>query len=153
MKRILLTLAAMTAVGCSTSDSDLESAFCAGLEESAVRTVSAKAQADAASDVTDAQRVDIQLAALGGSFGGFVSYRPDEAGRFAFGLTHDLTFTIRDAAGMTVPIDKTVTGSTVCQALAVRHTATLGLQSYTIELGGDSPVTIGFIAEESDDDL
>ena len=152
MKQILLTLTALGSVACAASDTDLETAFCEGLEAGAARVVQAAAAADGATDVTDAARVDIDLVAQDGLYGGFVSYQPDETGKFAFGLTADVPFTVRDAAGQEVPIDTTVVGSTQCEALAIRHSLTLDIERYTIELGPSDVATLGLIAEESDDD-
>lgn len=148
MKKIIIVLSTLCTVACA-ADTDLETAFCDGLEAPAARTVMATTTSEGAPDVTDAARIDIELSADGG----FVSYRPDEAGSFAFGLTHDVGLVIRDAAGAEVPIDTTVTGSAQCDALAVRHTATLGVATYTIELMATDALTVGIIAEESDDDL
>jgi hypothetical protein len=80
-----------------------------------------------------------------------VTYRPDEEGSFAFGLTDDVGFVVRDEAGNDVPIDVSVPSS-MCEALAIRHSVTLGLGTYTIEFGPTDVATIGIIAEESDDD-
>ena len=148
MNKIIIVLSTLCTVACA-ADTDLETAFCDGLEAPAARAVAATASSEDAPDVTDVARVDIELAAEGG----FVSYRPDEAGSFAFGLTHDVGLVIRDAAGAEVPINTTVTGSTQCDALAVRHSATLAVATYTLELLPTAAVTVGIIAEESDDDL
>jgi hypothetical protein len=152
MKQILIALTALTTVACAGSDTDLETAFCDGLEAGAARLVSAAAAADGASDVTDEARVDIDLVLQDGLYGGFVSYRPDETGSFAFGLTADVPFVVRDAAGNEVPIDTTVEGSSQCEALAIRHSLTLDTQTYSIELGPTDVASLGLIAEESDDD-
>jgi hypothetical protein len=151
MKRILLTLAALVTVACG-ADTDLETAFCEGLEAPAARSVNATSTPEGAADVTDDARVDIQLAPIGDQFAGFVTYRPDEAGRFAFGLSDDVGFVVRDQAGNEIAIDASVPSS-MCEALAIRHTVQLGLGTYTIELGPTDVETIGIIAEESDDDL
>lgn len=146
-----LALLPLFCVACLGSDTDLETAFCNGLEEAAARTVSASAGPEDAPDVTDVGRVDIEL--LAGDSAGFVAYVPDEVGSFAFGLTEDLPIAIRDADGAAVEIEQTVTGSMLCDALAVRYSAPLTIQRYTLEVGPTSATTLGIIAEESDDDL
>lgn len=151
-QHILIALTAITTVACTAADTDLETAFCDGLEAAPARTVNAAGSAAEAADVTDANRVDIDLLELDGQFGGFVSYQPDEAGSFAFGLTENVDMVVRDASGNEVPIDITVEGSAQCDALAVRHTVALELQTYTIEILPTNAATIGLIAEESDDD-
>lgn len=153
MKHSALALTTIFGFACIGSDTDLETAFCEGLEQPAARTVMTTPTADDAPDITDIGRVDIQLPAAGLDSNGFVAYLPDEAGTFAFGLTEDVSIMLRDADGVAVPLDTTVTGSTLCDALAVRYSATLAIERHTIELGTTSAGTIGIIAEESDDDL
>ena len=154
MKQMLPTLIfGLTLVACGGSDTDLETAFCDGLEAPAARSVSAAETADGAEDVTDAARVDIELNEAESGFGGYVTYVPDEAGSFAFGLTEDVDIIVRDQAGAEVPLTKTVAGSSQCDALAVRHTVALELAPYTLEIQGAQANVIGLIAEESDDDL
>ena len=149
---LAFALVASIATACTGSDTDLETAFCAGLEAAAARTVDAAPTADDADDITDSARVDIALAAVDGQFGGFVTYTPDEAGSFAFGLTDDVELIVRDEAGDVVAVDTSV-ASTQCDALAMRHTFTLRLETYTLEIAPTDVDRIGIIAEESDDDL
>ena len=156
MNRITTTIAftlTLAACGSGNSDTALETAFCNGLEAPAARTVAATAAADGAPDATDAARVNVTLLAEGDAFTGFVAYTPDEVGSFAFGLTEDVGVVVRDADGNEIPITTSVTGSAQCDALAVRYTVPLELQTYTLEIGPASAATIGLIAEESDDDL
>lgn len=153
MKRLFTILALVTAAACGgNTDTDLEAAFCAGLEAPAARTLTATADASGAPDATDAARVDITLGGAADAYSGFVKYVPDEVGFFAFGLTEDVGVVVRDSAGNEVPIASSVTGATSCTALAVRYTVALELDTYTLEIGPASGRTIGLIAEESDDD-
>lgn len=141
-------LLALSTASCA-SDTDLETAFCDGLAAPAERTVDATSTMSDAPNVTDEARVDIQL--IEGR-GGFVTYVPDEPGSFAFGFSAPTELVIRDENGTVVPLDETVTGA-ACADLAVRYTASLDLQVYRLELVGAEATTVGFIAEESDDDL
>lgn len=150
-QHILFALTALTTVACAAPDTDLETAFCDGLAAPAARTVAASDTPADAADVTDASRVDIELLEGDGQFSGFVSYRPDEAGSFAFGLTANVDLIVRDEAGNEVPIDVTVEGA-ACAELAVRHSVMMDLQTYTLEIGPTDQPSIGLIAEESDDD-
>lgn len=152
MKHIILSITALSLVACAGSDTDLETAFCEGLEAPAVRAVNATATEAGAPDVTDARRVDINLVEESGSYTGFVTYSPDEQGSFAFGLTENADFMVLDAAGNEIPIDVTVEGATMCTALAVRHTVSLNLERVTMMIGPTDSPTIGIISEESDDD-
>ena len=152
MKQIIIALAALTTVACA-ADTDLETAFCDGLAAGASHTVTASVAVDGAPNATSASRIDIELLPIGDEFGGFVSYAADEAGSFAFGLTEDVPFVVRDGSGNVVPIDQTVEGSTQCDELAVRHTLKLDKARYIIELGPTDANVIGIIAEESNDDL
>ncbi len=153
MKRILMTLMALGTLACSNADSDLETAFCDGLEAPAARSVSATTNPAGAPDASDEQRVDIQLQEQDGQYRGFVSYLPDETGSFAFGLSADIGFVVRDAAGNEVALSNSQVGASQCSALAVRHTAPLSQQTYNLELGPSPVAVVSLIAEESDDDL
>lgn len=149
---VIILLSCLGATGCGASDTDLETAFCDGLQQPAAKTVDASLDADAAPDATDDSRVDVVLnAEQDGSFGGYVAYEPDESGSFAFGLTEDVELVFRDASGEEIAIDTTVVGA-ACDELAVRHSVTLALEVVTIEIVGSPTETVGLIAEESDDD-
>lgn len=149
----LVTLVSLgTTAGCAAQDTDLETAFCDALGEPASRTVGASPAPEGAADVTDEARVDIELVAMDSAYGGYVTYRPDESGSFAFGLTEDVDLRFYDASGTEVPIDTEVVGA-ACDELAVRYSVALEVATYTIAIGPASNATIGFIAEESDDDL
>lgn len=140
----------LSTVACGgNAETDLETAFCAALDAPANKTVTASADAAGAPDATDAARVDVSLP----DGRGFVRYQPDEAGKFAFGFTEDVSVLIRDEAGNEIPFEASVTGATKCTSLAVRFTAPLELKTYTLEIGPTSAATIGLVAEESDDDL
>ncbi|MEQ9319745.1 MAG: hypothetical protein RIF41_11345 [Polyangiaceae bacterium] len=149
---LIALFSSLVTAACAGSDTDLETAFCDGLQQPAAKTVDASLDAAAAPDATDASRVDVVLLPqTDGSYGGFVAYRPDESGSFAFGLTEDVDLVFRDASGAEIAIDTTVVGA-ACDELAVRHSVSLSLDVVTIEIVGSPIETIGLIAEESDDD-
>ena len=103
-------------------------------------------------EATDHPLCEVDTWAHVGRGARFVTYRPDEEGSFAFGLTDDVELRFYDASGNEVPIDTEVVGA-ACDELAVRYSVRLDVATYTIEIGPASAGTIGLIAEESDDDL
>lgn len=149
----ILTLAsAILTFGCA-EETDLEAAFCSQLasdnEQAVMATLDA---ADAPRVSKDGVAFRIQLQPEGDAFVGSVSFRPDERGDFAIGLSADVPMRIVNPDGDEVTIKNTVVGSS-CPELAVRHTARLGLTTYTIEFGPTDVETIGLVSEESNDDL
>ncbi|MEQ8276587.1 MAG: hypothetical protein RMA76_20130 [Deltaproteobacteria bacterium] len=147
------TLFVLAACG-GGSDTDLETAFCIGLGGAADATIAASASPDAAPTAPLGDlRTDVTLADLGGENGGSIVYVPDEDGFFAFGLGADVELSIADASGNDVPIVKTVRGSAMCTELAVRYTAELRAQPYTLTFGPTATATLPIVAEESDDDV
>lgn len=155
MKHHILSLTLLACVACGGgSDTDLETAFCIGLGQAADAQLDASARPDDAPTAPLGDlRTDVTLVAVDGGNGGSVVFVPDEAGFFAFGLGADVPLVITDASGAAVPIVETVRGSAMCTELAVRYTAELSPQPYTLTFGPTGEATLSIVAEESDDDV
>jgi hypothetical protein len=152
MRTLPSVIALLALLGCA-EETDLEKAFCAQLAADAVEMVTATPDAtDAPSVSRDGIAFRIQLLPEGDAFAGTVSYRPDERGDFAIGLSADIPMRILNPEGEAVEISNTVVGAS-CPELAVRHTARLGLTTYTIELGPTAVDVVSLVSEESNDDL
>lgn len=87
-----------------------------------------------------------------GMFTGRVSFKPDEKGDFAIGLSRDIPMRVVNGAGEEVAIKKTVVGAS-CPDLPVRHTMRLNTNTYTIEFGPTDVTEVSLVSEGSNDDL
>lgn len=150
MQRLVLVSLALSA--CAGTDTPLEQAFCNVLGGTNTRSISAATDpASAPESAFGDTRVEITLQ-NDGQYVGVVAYTADEAGSFAFGLDQDVPLTLEDADGTEVPWDVTIEGA-ACTDLAVRHTATLQLDTYYLNFGPTTHEVVAMVAEESDDDL
>lgn len=137
-----------------SAETDLEAAFCAALGADPSETVPAAARPEDAPPAPFGDRsTAVTLVGDGADRAGYVTYTPDEAGTFAFGLSADVPFEVRDAAGNPLALDRTVKGSQMCAELAVRHTVQLEIATYTVAFGPADAASVRVTAEESDDDL
>lgn len=153
---LLLAFALSTGLGAcgGNADTNLESAFCAGLGAAAAASVTATVGQESAPAAALGDRAtEVKLASDGAQNMGSIVFTPDEVGPFAFGLDEDVPFVIVDSSGQEIALAKTVKGSETCAELAVRHTAMLELASYTITFGPTDATSLKVVAEESDDDL
>jgi hypothetical protein len=156
--RFPLALPALVlAVGCSggttAPETNLEDVFCEllGGTTDAVTAVALDSTDDGPELLAEDVALDIALVDDGtGMFGGRATYTPDEVGSFAFGLSDDVPFVLLDG-DTEVPFDAEVAGG--CDAMAVRYTVALEIQTYTVEIGPTDIDVLGLVSEESDDDL
>lgn len=150
--RFTLCLLPVLLFACA-EETDLETAFCDQLANGPQRQVAAVDGPEGAPGVNkDGTAFRIALIERDGEYWGQVAYKADERGNFAMGLSHDVPMRITNPEGEEVTLKNKVTGSS-CPELAARYTAKLGLRTYTIEFGPTDVPEIGFVSEESDDDL
>lgn len=154
-KTLLPLLCLLPLMGCAGEgeETDLETAFCEILANGPETSVTATDSADGAPEafVEDAA-VEIALLEVEGQYEGFVSFTTDEAGSYAIGLSDDVPMEVLDADGGSIAIDQSIDGA-ACADLAVRHTVSLELGTYTLSFGPTDVDEVKVVAEESDDDL
>lgn len=153
-KTLLPLLCLLPLVACAgAEETDLETAFCEILANGPETDVAATEAAEGAPEAfVEDTAVEITLLDVEGQFEGYVSFTTDEAGSYAIGLSDDVPFAVLDAAGAEISLDQSVDGA-ACADLAVRHTVSLELGTYTLHFGPTDVDEVALVAEESDDDL
>ena len=153
MRRFIALAAIAFFTAACGPETDLETAFCDQLAGEADRSVQASLQAaDAPGVARDATSYQIALVPDGDMFVGKVAFKPDEKGDFAIGLSRDIPMRIINGAGEAVTFKNTVVGAS-CPELAIRYTARLNTNTYTIEFGPTDVAEVTLVSEESNDDL
>lgn len=134
-------------------ETDLETAFCDILANGPETSVTATESADGAPEAfVEDSAVEIALVAGDPDFSGYVSFTTDEAGSYAMGLSDDVPVEVMDSEGATISLEQSIDGA-ACADLAVRHTVSLELGTYTLYFGPTDVDEVKLVAEESDDDL
>ena len=137
-----------------SAETALEDVFCDALAGPSLASVDAtEAQAGAPETAVGEGHIEVALTAgEDGNYTGVVAYTADEAGFFAFGFDENVPVTVVDGSGATLAWEVEVPGA-ACDALAIRRTVELGLDTVYLEFGPTDLASVSFIAEESDDDL
>lgn len=154
-KKLLAALCLLPLSACAGEgeETDLETAFCEILANGPEVDVAATESADGAPEAfMEDSAVEVGLVAGDPDFSGYVSFTTDESGSYAIGLSDDVPMEVMDADGASISLDQSIDGA-ACADLAVRHTVSLELGTYTLYFGPTELDEVSLVAEESDDDL
>lgn len=150
--------AVISTLGCADdrhAEPSLGEDACEHFAEGPVRTATAGASADQATDVSDAHtRWDLALVDRGGGTrGGFVSVAIDTAGEHVFFFDGAVEVVVTDADGGVVTPEGVVTSDPDCATVAAALTFDLAVGTYTLALSAvaDELSLVYFEAAHDDD--
>ena len=149
----LFTAFAFACVG--GKDTDLETAFCELLANGPEVDVTADAEGEGEGPEIALADQKVEIALVEGDdglFSGVARFTPDEPGAFALGLGDNVPIAVLDGQGEPLPWVAEVVGAS-CDALAVRYTVELEMETYLVVFGPTDLDEVDFVSEESDDDL